>query len=63
MKSRCSENYWKLFVLKEINSLGTKHMLSKKEIDRVVQDKKNLIKKTRANLMAMSKHEIINYGP
>ena len=50
-------------VLKEITSLGTKHRLSKKEIDRVVQDKKNLIKKTRANLMAMSKHEIINYGP
>ena len=50
-------------VLKEIISLGTKHRLSKKEIDRVVQDKKNLIKKTRANLMAMSKHEIINYGP
>ena len=50
-------------VLKEITSLGTKHGLSKKEIDRVVQDKKNLIKKTRVNLMAMSKHEIINYGP
>ena len=50
-------------VLKEITSLGTKHRLSKKEIDRVVQDKKNLIKKTRVNLMAMSKHEIINYGP
>ena len=50
-------------VLKEITSLGTKHRLSKKEIDTVVQDKKNLIKKTRANLMAMSKHEIINYGP
>ena len=50
-------------VLKEITSLGNKHRLSKKEIDRVVQDKKNLIKKTRANLMAMSKHEIINYGP
>ena len=50
-------------VLKEITSLGNKHRLSKKEIDTVVQDKKNLIKKTRANLMAMSKHEIINYGP
>ena len=50
-------------VLKEITSLGNKHRLSKKEIDRVVQDKKNLIKKTRVNLMAMSKHEIINYGP
>ena len=50
-------------VLKEITSLGNKHRLSKKEIDRVVQDKKNLIKKTRANLIAMSKHEIINYGP
>ena len=50
-------------VLKEITSLGNKHRLSKKEIDTVVQDKKNLIKKTRVNLMAMSKHEIINYGP
>ena len=50
-------------VLKEITSLGTKHRLSKKEIDRVVQDKKNLIKKTRANLITMSKYEIINYGP
>ena len=50
-------------VLKEITALGTKHRLSKKEIDRVVQDKKNLIKMTRANLIAMSKHEIINYGP
>ena len=50
-------------VLKEVTSLRTKHGLSKKEIDRVVQDKKNLIKKTRANLIAMSKHEIIDYGP
>jgi len=50
-------------VLKEITSLGTKHRLSKKEIDRVVKDKKNLIKRTRDNLMAMSKHEITNYGP
>ena len=50
-------------VLKEVTSLRTKHGLSKKEIDRVVQDKKNLIKKTRANLIAMSKYEIIDYGP
>ena len=50
-------------VLKEVTSLRTKHGLSKKEIDRVVQNKKNLIKKTRANLIAMSKHEIIDYGP
>ena len=50
-------------VLKEITSLGTKHRLSKKEIDRLVHDKKNLIKMTRANLIAMSKHEIIDYGP
>ena len=50
-------------VLKEVTSLRTKHRLSKKEIDRVVKDKKNLIKRTRDNLMAMSKHEITNYGP
>tara|TARA_B100001123_G_scaffold15979_1_gene18032 strand:- start:2146 stop:2640 length:495 start_codon:yes stop_codon:yes gene_type:complete len=50
-------------VLKEVTSLRTKHGLSKKEIDRIVQNKKNLIKKTRANLIAMSKHEIIDYGP
>ena len=50
-------------VLKEVTSLRIKHGLSKKEIDRVVQNKKNLIKKTRANLIAMSKHEIIDYGP
>ena len=50
-------------VLKEITSLRTRDKLSKKEIDRVVLDKKNLIKKTRANLIAMSKYEIIDYGP
>jgi len=50
-------------VLKEVTSLRTKHRLSKKEIDRVVLDKKNLIKKTRANLIVMSKYEIIDYGP
>ena len=27
------------------------------------ENPKNLIKKTRANLIAMSKHEIIDYGP
>jgi dimeric dUTPase (all-alpha-NTP-PPase superfamily) len=50
-------------LLKEITSLGTKDKLSKKEIDKIVLDKKDIIKRTRANLIVMSKHEIIDYGP
>ena len=50
-------------LLKEITSSKKKIKLSKREIDRVVMDKKDLIKRTRDNLMSMSKHEIVNYGP
>ena len=30
---------------------------------RVIIDKKDLIRRTRDNLISMSKHEIVNYGP
>jgi len=40
-----------------------KNKLSKNVIDRIVADKRDIIKRTRANLIAISKHEIIDYGP
>ena len=50
-------------VLKEATSRGMKNKLSKNVIDRIVADKRDIIKRTRANLIAISKHEIIDYGP
>ena len=50
-------------LLKEITSSKKKNKLSKREIDRVAMDKKDLIRRTRDNLISMSKHEIVNYGP
>ena len=50
-------------VLKEITYRKKKNKLSKREVDLVVMDKKDLIKRTRDNLISMSKHEIVNYGP
>ena len=50
-------------VLKDVTSRGKKKKLSKNGLDRIIADKKDIIKRTRANLIAMSKHEIIDYGP
>jgi hypothetical protein len=50
-------------VLKKVTSLRKNNKLSKKDIDRIVSDKKDIIKRTRTNIVAMSKHEIIDYGP
>ena len=50
-------------VLKEITSKGMKNTFSKNAIDRIITDKKDIIKRTKANLIAISKHEIIGYGP
>ena len=50
-------------ILKEVSSSKKKKKLSKREIDQVVMDKKDLIRRTRDNLISMSKHEIVNYGP
>ena len=50
-------------ILKEVSSSKKKKKLSKREIDQVVRDKKDLIRRTRDNLISMSKHEIVNYGP
>ena len=50
-------------ILKEVSSSKKKKKLSKREIDQVVRDKKDLIRGTRDNLISMSKHEIVNYGP
>ena len=50
-------------VLKEITYRKKKNKLSKREVDLVVMDKKDLIKRTRDNLISMSKHEVVNHGP
>ena len=50
-------------VLKEVTSKGMKNTFSKTAIDRIITDKKDIIKRTKANLIAISKHEIIGYGP
>ena len=50
-------------VLKKVTSLRKNNKLSKKDIDRIVSDKKDIIKRIRTNIVAMSKHEIIDYGP
>ena len=50
-------------VLKEATSKGKKNKLSKNVVDRIINDKKDIIKRTKANLIALSKNEIIDYGP
>jgi len=50
-------------VLKQVTSKGKKNKLNKNAVDRIIADKKDIIERTRDNLIAMSKHEIIDYGP
>ena len=50
-------------VLKQVTSKGKKNKLNKNAVDRIIADKKDIIKRTRDNLITMSKHEIIDYGP
>ncbi len=50
-------------VLKEITSKSMKKKFSKNAIDIIINDKKDIINRTKANLIAISKHEIIGYGP